>query len=353
MLARLAVRFAAVIFAGLVIFAVRPTRAAVSLADPLPLPRIESRMLLDASAGRFQNFSLIQAALVASGVNSPGELTRLNQKYLDWLADARQFAGREPTELAQAKALFKFLHSRILTAHYDSRATEINRPLDEGLFNCVSATVLFTALACDCGLDVRAIERPHHARCVLYLRDPIAISPQVDIETTCATWFEIPPEKRRQAELAAIARSAVGDRFTAGKEIGPAALVAVIYYNRGVDLLHDKRFAEAISVDLSALRLDPTNDTARGNLLASINNWALDECAASQFAAATDLLTQGRRMAPDHEPFTANQRHVYRNWIQALAADNQRQQALEVLAAARQDDPGSALWALWAQRLAE
>ena len=35
----------------------------------------------------------------------------------------------------------------------------------------------------------------------------------------------------------------------------------MIYYNRGVDLLAEKRFAEAAAANAKALRLDPTNAT--------------------------------------------------------------------------------------------
>ena len=95
------------------------------------------------------------------------------------------------------------------------------------------------------------------------------------VETTCPNWFQLTSEMRREAERAALARDAATDHPASRREIGAAALVAVIYYNRGVDLLHESRFTEAVSVNVRALRLDPENETAAGNLLASINNWAL------------------------------------------------------------------------------
>src|SRR5579871_2558245 len=94
-----------------------PNSAVASLSDPLPLAPIESRMLLDGAGGRFQSFSLIEASLVASGVNSPAELNRLNQKYLGWLSDARAIAAQSQTDEARAKAIYAFMHRRILTAH--------------------------------------------------------------------------------------------------------------------------------------------------------------------------------------------------------------------------------------------
>ena len=206
--------------------------------------------------------------------------------------------------------------------------------------------MLFTALATDCGLTIHAIERPRHAMCWISIDGQ-----RIDVETTCPNWFELTPDQRRQAAATTLARSATADRPATPREVGPAALVGVIYYNRGVDLLREKRFAAAVSVNLRALQLDPTNVTAQGNLLASINNWALDRCAAGDYREAATLLARGLAVAPDHEPFRANQRHVYRTWIQSLVAAGHADDAIQVLAMARQADPSSVMWNLWSQRL--
>ncbi|HKD35614.1 MAG TPA: tetratricopeptide repeat protein [Pirellulales bacterium] len=327
------------------LFGARFLRAAVSFPDPQPLAPLEAQMLVDAADGKLGRFSLIDAALVASGANRE-TLDLYRQKYAGLSAAAQHLAERQTTPLARARALFEFLHREILTGGYDAQSTELICPLTDGRFNCASATVLFTALAGDCGLTVHPIERPRHAMCSLAIGGE-----QFDIETTCPNWFELTPAMREQAERAALARDAAADRQTARREIGPAALVAVIYYNRGVDLLNEKRFAEAVSVDVRALRLDPDNETAAGNLLASINNWALALGADGRFQEAISLLNRGLAEAPDHEPFHTNLRHIYRTWIQSLAAAGRQSEALAVLADARAADPGSPIWNLWAVRL--
>ena len=70
-------------------------------------------------------------------------------------------------------------------------------------------------------------------------------------------------------------RTTTSDRSKA-REVSPIQMAAMIYYNRGVDLLAEKRFAEAAAANAKALRLDPANATARGNLLATINNWSIE-----------------------------------------------------------------------------
>jgi tetratricopeptide (TPR) repeat protein len=339
-------KWSAVLAFAAALCASRVSRAAISFPDPLPLAPLEAQMLVDAADGGFRQFSLLDAALVASGANSEAALETDRQKLAAWSAEARRVAASEASPLQRARAIFEFMHREILTGGYDAQATELTRPLADGKFNCESATVLFAVLAADCGLAVHAIERPRHAMCSLAIGDE-----RFDIETTCPNWFELTPAMREQAERAALARDRGTDRPGARREIGPAALVAVIYYNRGVDLLNEKRFAEAVSVNVRALRLDPENETAAGNLLASINNWALAFGADGRFGEAVALLNRGLAAAPDHEPFHTNLRHVYRTWIQSLAVAGRQREALAVLAEARAADPGSPIWNIWAVRL--
>ena len=319
---------------------------AISFPDPLPRAPLEARMLVDPADGKFQQFSLIEAALIASGVDRASKLESYERKYAAWLSAVRRLTKNEESPLRRLEVLFEFMHREILGGGYDAQATELTHPFDDGKFNCASATVLFTALAIDCGLNVHPIERPRHAMCAVEIDGR-----QLVVETTCPNWFQLTSEMRREAERAALVRDAATDQSASRREIGAAALVAVIYYNRGVDLLHENRFAEAVSVNVRALGLDPENETAAGNLLASINNWALSLCAEGEYAEAAELLARGLAIAPDHEPFHTNQRHVYRSWIQSLAAAGRQREAIAVLDAARRADPGSVIWNYWSQRL--
>ena len=79
-------------------------------------------------------------------------------------------------------------------------------------------------------------------------------------------------------------------------------LAAMIYYNRGVDLLAAQRFAEAADANSNALRLDPQNAVARGNLLATLNNWSIALGNAQQYAAAVGCLRQGLAIDPKFAP---------------------------------------------------
>ena len=175
-----------------------------------------------------------------------------------------------------------------LYAGYDLAATDLRVVLDEGRFNCVSATVLFNYFGGDLGLKCRGLEMPSHAMSRVLLPDGA-----IDVETTCPGWFHLADAPRQQEAAASstIGAAAWADRSKA-REVSPIQLAAIIYYNRGVDLLAEKRFAEAAAANAKSLRLDPNNRTARGNLLATINNWSIHLgdsgalCRGGRFAAA-------------------------------------------------------------------
>ena len=102
-------------------------------------------------------------------------------------------------------------------------------------------------------------------------------------------------------------------------------LVATIYYNRGVDLLAEERFADAAAANLKAVRLDPQNATAKGNLLATINNWAIDLATSGNYEKAAALWQLGLATDPRYDAFRTNYGQLLRN--EALGSENLSQRS--------------------------
>ncbi len=284
---------------------------------------LEERLFRDAADGRLDDFSPLGAALVASGVQDDDTLRHYEQKAAALVDELRRRATahgvcllRSGTPRQRVEAIFAFMHQRILSGGYDLAYTDLRRVLDEGRFNCISASVLFNYLAGQFGLDCRGLEMPGHAMSRVMLPDG-----PLDIETTCPQWFHVagtlrvPPSNvvgtlrvpsnvagtRRvpdpHTECADYRRADYNEgphtacaEYKQAREVTPIQMAAMIYYNRGVDLLAEKRFAEAAAANAKALRLDPGNATARGNLLATINNWSIELGNSQHFAEAVDLL---------------------------------------------------------------
>jgi tetratricopeptide (TPR) repeat protein len=300
-----------------------------------PIGPLEKRLFADAADGRWHEHTLLAAALLASGVDHPETLHRYQRQVAELVDELRRSGEVAGPPLERAQAIFEFMHRRILIGGYQLDHTDLSAVLDRGRFNCVSASVLFNCLAGEFGLRTCGLEIPGHAMSRLLFQDG-----HFDVETTCPTWFRLRHDPQKQAELV---RQSLGLRpdqaRSQPREVSDVELVATIYYNRGIDLLSQKRFAEAAAANAKALRLDPGSVTARGNLLATLNNWAIDLATAGDYPRAAGLLARGMQLDSGYETFRANFVHVHYQWIEDLCRRRRFQDALDLLATAAQALP--------------
>jgi tetratricopeptide (TPR) repeat protein len=138
--------------------------------------------------------------------------------------------------------------------------------------------------------------------------DTAAETPIV-VQTTCRAWFAAEDQGLREQLL----RSTLGETAgtaaalpAVGRRLSRVGLLAVVYYNRGVDQLEAGRFAEAAAANRTAVRLDAANAAARANLLATMNNWSLELGRRGDLAEAVRLLEEGLAVAPDYVLFHEN-----------------------------------------------
>jgi tetratricopeptide (TPR) repeat protein len=309
-----------------------PTGFATHPDNPL-----EKRLWADAADGRLDDFSPLAAALVAGGVDNHRELQRYLQKAVALVEKLKRSENLAGSTREQVEAIFRFLHQRILYGGYDLAYTDLRRVLDEGHFNCISAVVIFGYLADRCGLDCRGLEMPGHAACRVLTADG-----PIEVETTCPRWFSLSDAEKSRIPAGGnrlIGAAAPPDR-TKAREVSPIQLAAMIYYNRGVDFLAEKRFAEAAAANAKALRLDPTNATARGNLLATLNNWSIELVNSNRFDEAVQRLRQGMALDPKFAPFTQNFVHVHHQWAEDLCRTGRYDEAASLLSRATSEMPG-------------
>ncbi len=327
-------------------FGLRAERAARIVLDRLgvTLSTAESAMFADAEDGVWDTHSLLEAALVAGGAGDRNRLHRYRERYRAVAAAIRQSLPEQAGQEEKAQRILEMLHRRVLTGGYELGATELPSALDDGRFNCVSATVLFVCLAKDLGLDARAVESTGHVAAEVLLHGK-----PVRVETTCSRWFRLSAEQRKRQSAAIAGRQRqmpgyrpveplphsgrrAGDRaVSAGhkplaaqpdsppRAITPVQLVAAIYYNRGVDLLLAEQFEAAASCNAKALLLDRQNRLAWGNLLATLNNWAVHLAKAGKHTEAVELLEGGLVLAPEYRPFRWNLQRALRHSEQAAA----------------------------------
>jgi len=297
---------------------------------------LEARLLADAADGRLDQWTLIPAALVAGGVDDEAALARYTQRCQTWSATVRAAVGTRDAARQRAAALLDWMHGQAMPQGYQIDATELTTVVDRGEFNCVSATVLFISLAADVGLSASAIELPTHAYCRVTSPDET-----FDVEPTCRRWFEVIDDPAARATVARRIAGAAATGSAAARVVSPVQLLAVIYYNRGVDLIRHGNDAAAIEANLRALALDPYSATARGNLWVAVNNCALGHCRDQRFAEAADLIGRARQAVPEHAALRANELYVFQQWSADLLNQQRLDEALAVLEQGLSRQPGN------------
>ncbi|MDR1493293.1 MAG: tetratricopeptide repeat protein [Planctomycetaceae bacterium] len=321
-----------------------------SIAVPNPLER---SVLDDASDGIWQNWDIVSSALIAEGLTDAQKVKDCSSKVRAVAESLRPKLKNIPRE-QWAKIVFEGLHKQLLIGKYDIACTDLMQSLESGDFNCVSATVLFHAMARQTGLDVCGVEMQGHA-----LSRVRAGQETIDLETTCVEWFNLSPQARLRSQQAAITptkdKNSLSEKslqalqtalsqtsFTSSdadraptlsanraniakvlpqkpREVSDVQLIATIYYNKGVDELTAEKFNAAIVANLKALQLDPQNENAWKNLLATLNNWAIAYAVQGRYIDAAQLFDEGRLIDPNYELFRSNQVHTYYHWIKATA----------------------------------
>jgi hypothetical protein len=287
-----------------------------------PASPLEAQLLEDMADGQLQQFSLLEAALIASGVDNPSVLRSYTERFSAILQCSFEVGQDQvPDAVHEARAILDWLHRHVLTGDYQPACTEINRTLETGNFNCVTSTILYRCLADAHGVTVETLSQPDHVFC------RVPGSPPIIIQTTSPTGV---------IDLASSAGPLPTEMVSNATQspervLSDVQLVAKIYYNRGVLLLEDYAYAAALAWLSRATHLDTQDATARSNLLACINNGAIYQAHTGDFPSALRLLEQGKMIAPNYEAFYQNEVFVYYSWARHLSAQQRFAEALEVL----------------------
>jgi tetratricopeptide (TPR) repeat protein len=287
---------------------------------------LEKSLFDDARNGTFGQNTLIRAALVASGVADLASLQAFEREFADWSSEVRCSTRFAASDLERTRLVFEFMHRRILRGEYRPDCTNVSEIFRRGDYNCVSSAILFNCLATEAGLQTTVAEAPGHA-----ISRVVSEASAIDVETTCPAWFEsLHNHNRPNTQTAA----------STFRELSPVAVIALVYYNRGVEATQRKDFSAAIAANLKALRLDPGSKLAWSNLLAALNNWSLELTAQARYAEALEVLQRGLDVAPGHAMFVENRRAIHIQWIDSLCRAGKFEQALEMVEARQRSESG-------------
>ena len=256
-----------------------------------PQGSLEQALFEDASDGTFHRLGLEQAALIASGVGQKDLLKYIQkidsiQNHISLLSLRRPMKKRPVEE--RGRIILAYLHQTIFKK-YDVDATEIQKTLDHGLFNCVSATLLFNILCERFQIKTAGMEIPTHVYSVM--SGNLTGSRRFEVETTSPRGFDSVDIHKNEFIFRPDIQTWSGKRV-----VDKVPLIAVIYYNRGMTWIKDKNYGEALRFYLRAYLLDPQFPDL-GSLLAELYTvWAHEFFSRGDFLSAIGIMKTGLAM---------------------------------------------------------
>ncbi|MBR4598463.1 MAG: hypothetical protein IKO39_00240 [Treponema sp.] len=138
---------------------------------------------------------------------------------------------------------------------YSLNQTYIDVMFQKGTYNCVSASILYYALAKSAALKVHAVETPDHAFCTLYLSD----GRKIDVETTNPNGFNPGTKKNLQSNANSTRYQIVPKKYYSNRhEISERKFISLVGKNASAMLDEKRDYKKA--VPLAAARIDFTED---------------------------------------------------------------------------------------------
>ena len=273
----------------------------------------EKSLFADARDGQLDEWSFAEASLLSSGVHDADE-RKLILAEIDALeSQVRQFVPTNGSSFEKGQALLDWLHTNAFQQGYKESQTDVSKVLSTGTFNCVSSATLYNILARRMGLDARGIEVPDHAFSILYDG-----TRHVDIETTTPIGFN---PARNKAAINDFANTTgfvyINDKNRAKRrEGGETGMVALTYYNHGVELSQNKQHHQALINYFRALSLDPGNKSAVKNALAELTNWSANLLKKGDAVEAIRILETGLALAPNDRTIRHNTRVAWQKKVE-------------------------------------
>lgn len=311
------IRFAAAIFVILLVS--RPVAAQDFLSGASDL---EQELFKDAADGTLDDFTLMQAAFIVSGVPDREALARQMQLFDYMEKKLADVLDPDKGDYGRAKDVFTVLH-KVLFKRYELYAVDMPGVFGRGDYNCVSATIVFNALLSRLGVDSSAVLVPSHAYSLVHTEKG-----DIEVETTSPDGFDpvrTMEEYRKLLErynLAGGASDAQGGqrqwkkalvKEIEGEEqvIDNVTLIAIIYSNLAAARMKDNDSRSALALFLRASALARDNAYFRKNRDALLNNLVVDLIEKGDYPLAVAVAHRSKELPGLSEVF--HKRIV--NWL--------------------------------------
>ena len=257
-------------------------------------PQLSRQLLADARDGRLDRFDFFSATLIASGIEDVDELAEWGRQYAlrsQRLLDSLDIRFNAAATESRLQTLHTLAHEEFLSGSFDAAASDLRQTIGRGNYNCLSSLAIYCDLCQAVELNLEIWWQPGH----VFVRHAAPGQPPVIVEPAAKQWGSAPASQRAKRRMLA-------------RQISPVQLLGKFYYNRGVAQLRDNQFADGLEMLRTSLALDPEDRDAKANLVAGLNNWAVEYLRAERYRDAASLVEQGLKIDPTFTPLMSNQR---------------------------------------------
>lgn len=205
--------------------------------------------------GELSSEDLILAGLEFSFCPADSDLAKQSlEKFKSLEAEVKSPSFIGLSEEERGEKILSLIYEKALR-QYSLNQTYIDVMFQKRSYNCVSASILYYALAKSAGLNVHAVETPDHAFCTLYLSD----GRKIDVETTNPNGFNPGTKKNVQTNANSTRYQVVPKKYYSNRhEISERKFISLVGKNASA-LLDEKRDYKK-AVPLASARIDFTKN---------------------------------------------------------------------------------------------
>ncbi len=226
----------------------------------------------------------------------------------------RELSNLTLNDFDKGEFILQYLHTNLFK-RYQEPVTNLDALFDRGVYNCVSSSIVYYALAEHFGLQVHGVKTADHAFCSIRIGDSIT-----DVETTSLYGFN-PGEKKEfansfgQTGFVYTPPSNYQDRVTIGKR----AMLSLILQNAIVELYKTQRYETVVRHAVNIHGLLQTS----GSFDAMVNefsNYATYLSRRNQFAEGIIFFTNATSYFGPNQTFNELAGILFHNGIATFLA---------------------------------
>lgn len=252
-----------------------PSAGVISPVDE-KFPSLEPQFLYeDSSVQKLSGEEMVRLGILFSlETMDQNAVDRCMAKYRSILSYVKAPEVMKLDERSRAEKVLSIMYQRLLK-RYETDQTKVDVALETGTYNCVSASIIYGALAKDAGLEVKGQIAPEHCFCSVYVDGK-----KIDVETTNPAGFEPGTKKLSQDSRYYVVPQ---QRYSGRKEVSDRVLVSLVAKNLASLYNDEDNFAAAIPLSVTRrefLSSDPTGiddsvadfETLCSNYVVVLNN---------------------------------------------------------------------------------